>query len=387
MRTLLALAVTAATVAPMACAEGGRTVDEAAESINEADYLRKVAIISADSMMGRDTPSEGLEMTADWIASEFERYGLEPGGDDGTYIQRWPYPAYGQDWDATTVTVEGGPALTLGADLAYTGSPADGEFTGEVTLLTGAAPAGEDRRATFQAIRDALQGAEFEGRHVVVLSPDASDLARFVQGAAAVFVVSDLDDEGWQAFVEDQRKDVDRTYGGAPEFDGSPEFAIRRDAAMALLESGGIAAPEADGAIRTRPLPGLSITVNAAAGQVDDAQAPNVVGILPGSDPALAGEYVVFSAHMDHVGVNPGRARQDSVFDASGAFVRMETDSIFNGADDDASGTIAVVEVAEAFAMLAEPPRRSMVFLLVSGEEKGLLGRRYYSDNPTVPAE
>jgi Zn-dependent M28 family amino/carboxypeptidase len=90
---------------------------------------------------------------------------------------------------------------------------------------------------------------------------------------------------------------------------------------------------------------------------------------------------------MDHVGVNAARAREDSVFDASGAFVGMEMDSIFNGADDDASGTVGVVEVAEAFAMLEEPPRRSMIFLLVSGEERGLLGSRWYADNPTVPAE
>jgi Zn-dependent M28 family amino/carboxypeptidase len=88
---------------------------------------------------------------------------------------------------------------------------------------------------------------------------------------------------------------------------------------------------------------------------------------------------------MDHVGVNAARARQDSVFDESGSFVRMETDSIFNGADDDGSGTIAVVEIAQAFSMLAEPPRRSMIFLLVSGEEKGLLGSGYFATNAPVP--
>ncbi|MEJ2206962.1 MAG: M28 family peptidase [Gemmatimonadota bacterium] len=85
--------------------------------------------------------------------------------------------------------------------------------------------------------------------------------------------------------------------------------------------------------------------------------------------------------------MNSGRARQDSVFGENGQFVRMETDSIFNGADDDASGTIAVVEVAEAFSMLARPPRRSMIFLTVSGEEKGLLGSRWFANHPTVPIE
>jgi Zn-dependent M28 family amino/carboxypeptidase len=101
-------------------------------------------------------------------------------------------------------------------------------------------------------------------------------------------------------------------------------------------------------------------------------RAPNVIGILPGSDPELRDSYVVFSAHFDHVGV--GRP------DAAG-------DSIYNGADDNASGTSGLLEVARAFASLPKAPARSLVFLAVSGEEKGLLGSEYYSDHPTVPLE
>jgi hypothetical protein len=96
---------------------------------------------------------------------------------------------------------------------------------------------------------------------------------------------------------------------------------------------------------------------------------PNVVAVLPGSDPALRNEYVVLSAHMDHVGV--GRA--------------VNGDSIYNGADDDASGTTGLLEVAEAFARMGVRPRRSIVFLHVSGEEKGLLGSAWYAEHPTVP--
>jgi hypothetical protein len=103
-----------------------------------------------------------------------------------------------------------------------------------------------------------------------------------------------------------------------------------------------------------------------------DHRPPNVAGILRGSDPTLRDTYVVLSAHMDHVGV--GRP------DATG-------DSIYNGADDDASGTSAVIEIAEALASMPQKPARSVLFLLVSGEEKGLLGSRYYSEHPTVPAK
>jgi hypothetical protein len=99
--------------------------------------------------------------------------------------------------------------------------------------------------------------------------------------------------------------------------------------------------------------------------------APNVVAMIPGSDPALRDEYVVLSAHLDHVGV--GRP--------------VDGDSIYNGADDNASGTAALLEVAEAIVRSGVPPRRTVVFLHVSGEEKGLLGSRWYSDHPTLPLE
>lgn len=105
--------------------------------------------------------------------------------------------------------------------------------------------------------------------------------------------------------------------------------------------------------------------------EVEESFPPNVVAILPGSDPALRDEYVILSAHFDHVGV--GRP--------------VEGDSIYNGADDNASGTAGLLEVAKAFASLPERPRRSIVFLHVSGEEHGLIGSRWYSDHPTVPIE
>jgi hypothetical protein len=100
-------------------------------------------------------------------------------------------------------------------------------------------------------------------------------------------------------------------------------------------------------------------------------QAPNVVGLLEGSDPALKGEFVVFSAHMDHVGVG----------------APVNGDSIYNGADDNASGTAAVLALAEAFARGKERPRRSLIFLSVSGEERGLWGSAYFASHPPVPID
>lgn len=104
----------------------------------------------------------------------------------------------------------------------------------------------------------------------------------------------------------------------------------------------------------------------------EGGDAPNVVAILTGSDPELRDQYVVYSAHMDHVGVR----RPDET-----------GDSIYNGADDDASGTAAVMEVAQAMAALRVPPRRSVIFAVVSGEERGLWGSDHFAANPPVPLE
>ena len=99
--------------------------------------------------------------------------------------------------------------------------------------------------------------------------------------------------------------------------------------------------------------------------------APNVIGVLPGRDPALRGEFALVVAHMDHLGVRPP----------------LGGDSIFNGADDNASGTAGVMALAEAFAAQRPPPRRSVLFLVVSGEERGLLGSRAFVERPGVPLD
>ena len=141
----------------------------------------------------------------------------------------------------------------------------------------------------------------------------------------------------------------------SPELDAVAEWIGAEFAAMGLEPAGD------DGTwIQRYPLP-----------NGEDATAPNVVGLLRGSDPVLREEYVVYSAHMDHVGV---RANETG-------------DSIFNGADDDASGTATVMEIAEAMASLDVPPRRSVLFVLVSGEERGLWGSAHFADQPPVPVE
>src|SRR5439155_1261847 len=124
-----------------------------------------------------------------------------------------------------------------------------------------------------------------------------------------------------------------------------------------------------------RRLPAITITYLVKQRELVRASAPNVIGVLEGSDPKLKGEYVFFTGHMDHIGT-PGVGE---------GCVAQGADSICNGADDDASGTTAVIETAAAFAKLAPHPRRSLAFMTVSGEERGLWGSQFFSEHPTVP--
>jgi Zn-dependent M28 family amino/carboxypeptidase len=140
---------------------------------------------------------------------------------------------------------------------------------------------------------------------------------------------------------------------------------------------GDLASAQSASVFDAKALGGAQLHVHGRIQAVERNSAPNSVGILEGSDPRLKNEYIVFSAHMDHVGVAGPRG--------SGGCRAQGADSICNGADDDGSGTVAVVEIAEAFAGLRPRPKRSIVFLTVSGEEKGLWGSGYFAEHPPVP--
>jgi len=189
-------------------------------------------------------------------------------------------------------------------------------------------------------------------------------------GARAWIFAADLSPE-ILAQVRTQYGGVRARRVGAAEHD---VFALRllgtiTENVRALFDAAGVDSATVADSVGIRALPGASVNLAVRYRPVREASAPNVVGILPGSDPVLRNEYVVFSAHMDHVGVAEP----------------VDGDSIFNGADDNASGTVTVVELAEALAMLQPRPRRSMIFLAVSGEEKGLWGSAHFTEHPPVP--
>jgi len=345
-------------------------VGAAASTITATDALEHVQRLASDDLRGRNTPSPGLERAAAYIAGQFESFGLRPAGDAGTYFQRYPLPLLRVDSSAVRATLRspaGARPLEYGRDfIVQPGSvPA---AAGDLVLLG-------------EAGRVALPPGSLDGRIAVLALPvmnwgRAAERAQrnaTAAGAAAVVFIADstVPREVFASFARNAGQ-ARRVFGGAS---GIPALFLRADAAADLLASAGLDVAT----LRARPadapplpLPGFAISLQAPAEVLADDRPPNVVAVLPGSDPALRNEYVVLSAHFDHVGVG----RPDA-----------EGDSIYNGADDNASGTAALLELAEAFASLPEPPARSLLFLAVSGEEKGLLGSQYFTDHPTVPID
>lgn len=368
------LAACAALFAPAALTAQTPEVARAVATITQDDFAWRVGVIAHDSMQGRDTPSPGLDKTAEWIASEFRRFGLRGGAEGGSFIQRYPLVETALDIDASGLEVAGGPRLRFGADLAPMWGADEAEATGGLVLVTGE-PDGP-----------ALEKAGLGGKHVAVaLPPGAAANRRSLfamlsavgnSGAASVIMVNQDADGPWAAAVTSALEPSVSWPGeersGAGPF-GVPRLQIRAASLARVLEAAGVG-PERlgrTGRMELTEVPGVTLTLTQRV-RTTPTSAPNVVGILEGSDPVLKDEYVVFSGHMDHVGMGTP--------DENG-------DSIFNGADDDASGTVAVMEVAEAMASLSPAPRRSVIFLGVSGEEKGLWGSQHYADNPSVPIQ
>lgn len=337
-----------------------------AATITPRDIARHLGVIAHDSMLGRYTPSPGLEMTAAYVAQQFATFGLAPGA-QGSWIQRYPITVRQEDAAGSSVRLRAGGRtvdLPLGRDaLRLTGSTAR-PIEGPVRLIGG--PVDAARLASLDvtgAIVLFIPGA------MPRIPQTAIGLAR--RGARAVLLLSTRSDQEFGAARARQgRPQASLGAGDAPA--APVVLELRTEAIAPLLGAAGVdlAAVRSNGVVLQRDLPGLHATIEVRETLLPAESAPNTVGLLEGSDPILKNEYIVFSAHMDHIGIRPGQA-----------------DSIANGADDDASGTVGILELAQAFASLPIRPKRSLIFLTVSGEERGLWGSQWFAEHPPVPID
>ncbi len=368
-RTLASLAGLVLVAGPLAAqaAEPAGPADAAA-TITSSDVARRVGILAHDSMLGRDTPSRGLELTARYVADQFRRFGLRPGGENGGWLQRYPITRRRLELGSSHVVLRmGGISATAAFDQAarFVSGDVPPKAVGGTAVIVGG-------RVTPEAV----SGMKLRDKVVLYvhdyskpIPANAAQVARAIRltKPKAIVAISNLDSAAFAARlprVAPQRFGMDLQLNSPPSVEVSEAVVapVLRAARIDLAELRTSAGPVA------RELPGLTARVVLKETITDSLSAPNAIGIVEGSDPALRDEYLVFSAHMDHIGVTPG-----------------PLDSINNGADDNASGTVGVIELAQAFSRPGAQPRRSIVFLTVSGEEKGLWGSRYFSEHPTVP--
>jgi Zn-dependent M28 family amino/carboxypeptidase len=360
--TLLGLALT---VAPLS-AQTTPVLSRAAASITAADVAHRIGIIAADSMMGRDTPSRGLELTAGYVADQFQKFGLKPGGDSG-WLQRYPITRRRLDLGQSRVVFVAGSRKDVAAFTSaarYDGGPVPEKPVNGTALLVGGPQTAET------ADRIGVRGK------IVLYVPQAGvEMAAaqqvlrvlYLAGPKALVTLSAADSATFAAAIP--RRAPERTVVGTVT-DRPVALQVREGVVGSALSAAGadLSAVRAAREPIARELPGLTVEIEIKDSVTSSRSAPNAVGILQGSDPRLKDEYLVYSAHMDHIGITRG-----------------QPDSINNGADDDASGTVGVIELAEAFSRPGARPKRSIIFLTVSGEEKGLWGSKYFSEHPPVP--
>jgi hypothetical protein len=378
-------------------APAGRT----SAAISAKDLSRRLYIFADDSMLGRQFGTEGNYKGTAYIASELARMGVQPGGLNGSYFQ--DVPAFKVSLSpGAQVFIDGAP-LTPGTDF-ITSFPASGraipvdslqviyggDLSDTTTLISPDQVAG---KALLLAIRSPLR--RNPGR-----------IIRSYEAAGAIITVNDP--RGVRPYSVTMSSD---TTPARVNFVVSPAVASR------LLRGDTVS-------MRTGTIGGW-LRFSSISFTRSPAPARNVIGIIPGSDPALRGEYVALGAHNDHLGIRfAGPLDHDSLrtynimanrivearthetpgtpgggltpAERASIHVNVDSlrrirpprmDSIYNGADDDGSGSVGVLEIAEAFAKSATRPRRSLLFVWHTGEEAGLLGSRYFTDNPTVPRD
>ena len=333
-----------------------------------ADSLKgHLSFLASDLLEGRDTPSRGLDLAAEYIAAQFRRAGLEAIGDDG-YFQtaKWELLETPPGGFALEVKDGASPPIRVGKELVSLQRlrgfdvPAAGVFKIDA----------KDTR-TLQS----LKPEQVEGKAILVEIPGSGSRDRAATRAVTAFmvrlaalkpaVVVNLSRQagGATGLAPGRATDPENTRRfnfGLSERSGPPLVTVHDPKVLALFDS-----------LAQGPAEKATVSAHLDEPVSRPVTVRNVAGLLRGSDPALKDTYVLVTAHYDHVG-NRGAANEKG-------------DHIYNGANDDGSGTVSVIELAGALATLKTHPKRSIVFITFFGEEKGLLGSRYYGRHPLLP--
>ncbi len=363
------------------------------ELITAAQMKDYLYFIASDEMEGRDTPSRGLDTTAKFIAMNLSRWGFKPAGDDGTFFQRIALKREKVDVAGTRAEINGA-TFTPGVDFIAFSNAGSASNTPLVYVGNG---------WLFKSKNiDAYQGVDVKDKIVVLNGSeglpkgitfadfrggkrgvDWADPLTYAQMRGAKGVIAIAAPEIAANWDNVRQRQQERSPVSVEKFQKEdsaapmPRIIISQKMATALLDgekqtldalNKGIASNEPVAPFEFSANKKVSFNV---ATNVVIEKTQNVVAVWEGSDPVLKNEYVATGAHYDHLGIgNP-----------------VDGDAIYNGADDDGSGTTGVLAMAEAISHAPVRPRRSILFVWHCGEEKGLWGSQYFTTYPTVPLD
>jgi hypothetical protein len=316
------------------------------DAINANMMEAHVSFLASDLLEGRDTPSRGLELAETYIAAQFRRLGLESPTGDGRFFQNVPYRKVTQPMDGFRLKIE------------RPGTPAWEAAGLRVSVLAAAASHGSDLEVIKVSIanEDSILPAKEAVAGKAVLLYTARLTPAFLARRAALLALE-------PAIVLTPgivNTQPNRLQNAAQPKAFPPPLVVTSDASLGTLMADLPQGPT-----------GARLSFNIDAPIEEPITLRNVLAVLPGSDPVLSKQYVLLTAHHDHVGVA----------------TRGDGDRINNGANDDASGVATVLALAEAFSVRKERPRRTLVFMTYFGEEKGLLGSRHYASHPVFPLQ
>lgn len=373
-----------------------------AAPMTPAALRSRLETYTADSMRGRLTGSEDHRRATRYIAEELRRAGLQPAGDNGSFLQRVPLFVTALDTANSALGAAGGTLQPYRDYLPRYQGPRSRSLDGAALVYAG-----------VWGSSSLLRGIDVRGKVVIVSTPTehpsvvkAQAQNRFAESAGIVIANFELMDPALRQGLTSSALQLDAPEVAGPELPAYVHVSRATAARLLGLDDLDEAQPGREGsALRGSPrFKKVSV------------ESYNVVAILPGSDPTLRDEYVAVGSHSDHVGttdpvdrdslrafhlelrrrqlasgggVTPSiyasvRVNMDSI---RRVHPRPRLDSIYNGADDDGSGAMAVLELARAMAAERNHPKRSMLFVWHTGEELGLFGSEHFTDHPSVPRE
>jgi aminopeptidase YwaD len=376
-------------VAAIACCVCGATAQVPTSEITAGELREYVKYLASDALEGRASGSQGNTDAAIYIAADLKLWGLKPAGDNGTFFQPFEFVSAVKAGEQNVCTVmnDGLPGgkkeFVVNTDFRPLGFSATGQADAGLVFV------GYGISASDKSYDD-YAGVDVKDKIVLILryAPDGSspqsEFQRYTalrnkarvareKGAAAMILVTGPADEADDTLI---KLAIDQGAGSS----GLPAITMKRDQADVMLSGSGWTVKSLQDTIRKARSPrsfavaGTSLHLSTEITRVM-SQTSNIIGYLEGNDPVLKDEVLVLGAHMDHLGKGgPG----------SGSMV-PDTVAIHNGADDNASGTAALLELAQAFAARPKQIKRTIIFVFFSGEELGTLGSGYYVSQPFFP--